>query len=150
LKRSKTPTDGAGRWIIEVGLRFAAAFTTGGNGQSTREKEFEKYRIDFNSIVDTGALDPEQTKDDKADVDDGLMSPEAYLSRRGFEDPEAEIARTKKSETYRFALNKKRLEILKMAIDAGLPIEEALTAADYDEEERKRLLPLMKGNSNVL
>jgi hypothetical protein len=71
------------------------------------------------------------------------MSPEAYLSRRGFEDPEAEIARTKKSETYRLAPNKKRFEIIKLGKDAGVPIEEVLIAADYNEEERKRLLPLM-------
>lgn len=143
LKRSKTPVDAAGRWIIEVGLRFAAAFTTAGNGQTTREKDFEKYRIDFNSIVDAGAIDPEQTKDDKADVEAGLMSPEAYLSRRGFEDPDAETARTKKSEFYRLARRKKQLEVAQLAKTLGFPSEEILILAEYDEEERERLLPLM-------
>lgn len=143
LKRSKAPTDAAGRWIIEVGLRFAAAFTTGGNGQSTREKDFEKYRIDFNSIVDTGAIDPEQTKDDKADVEDGWMSPETYLARRGIEDPEAEITRLKKSEFYQLAIKKKRMEVAALAKNIGLPTEEILIIAGYDDEAKKKLLPRM-------
>jgi len=143
LKRSKGTVDGGGRWMIEVALRFAAAYTTSGNGGGTREKEFEKYRVDFNSIVDAGALDPEQTKNDKADVEDGWLSPEAYLSRRGFEDPEAELSRLKQSEFYQLARKKKQLEVAILAKQAGFPSEEILVIAGYDEEEQKRLLPLM-------
>jgi hypothetical protein len=143
LKRSKGTIDPAGRWIIEVALRFAAAHTTGGNGKATREKEFEKYRIDFNAIVDAGAIDLEQTKDDKADVEDGLMSPETYLSRRGIEDPEAEMKRLEQSEFFKLARKKKQLEVAILAKQAGFPNEEILVIVGYNEEEQKRLLPLM-------
>lgn len=141
LKHSKQPTDAAGRWIIEVAVRFAAAYCS-------REEQLKKYRVDFNSIVDAGAIDPEQTKDDKTDVEDGLMSPEAYLSRRGFEDPDAEITRTKKGEFYKLAVAKKRLEVVKLAQDAGFPTEEVLMIAGYDEEERKRLLTKILNSAN--
>jgi hypothetical protein len=148
LKRSKGTVDGGGRWIIDVALRFAAAHTTSGNGDATRENEFEKYRIDFNSIVDAGAIDPEQTKDDKSDVEDGWMSVETYLSRRGVEDPEAEIKRLEQSEFYKLARKKKQLEVAVLAKNAGFPPEEILIIAGYDEQEFERLLPAMTSNTN--
>jgi hypothetical protein len=54
------------------------------------------------------------------------MSPEAYLSRRGSEDPEAELTRLKDSDFYRLARRKKQLEVAVLAKQAGFPPEEIL------------------------
>jgi hypothetical protein len=69
------------------------------------------------------------------------------LSRRGFEDPEAELTRLKQSDFYRLARRKKQLEVAVLAKDAGFPPEEILIIAEYDEKEQNRLLPLMQRNN---
>ncbi|HEY0429000.1 MAG TPA: hypothetical protein VGC76_14560 [Pyrinomonadaceae bacterium] len=143
LKTSKSAADPLGRWILEVGLLFAAAHTTGGGG-ATREKEFENFRVDFNAIVDAGAVDPEQVKVDREDVDSGYMSVETYHARRGIEDPDAEVARLQESEFYQLSLMKKRLEVANLAKNVGLPNDEILKIAGYrDDAERKQILDQM-------
>lgn len=139
LKRSKGTLDALGRWILEVAMRFAAAHSTRGTGKgaTTLEKEFEKFRVDFNAIVDAGAPDPEQTKEDREDVKEGLMSIETYHARRGIEDPDAENERLQESEFYQLSLKKKRLEVAVLAINAGFPMEEILIIAGYNNEEKE-------------
>lgn len=145
LKRSKGTLDPFGRWVLEVAMRFAAAHTTNGSGKkaASLENEFENIRVDFNTIVDAGAADPEQTKQDREDVTEGLLSVETYHARRGIEDPDAEHERLENSIFYKLNLKKKQLEVVVLAKDAGFPMEEILVIAGYDEDEQKRLLPLM-------
>jgi hypothetical protein len=149
LKRSKAPTDAAGRWIIEVALRFAAAYTTGENGQKTLEAELEKYRIDFNSIVDAGAIAPEQAMEDRTDVENGYMSVETYQTRRGIEDPDAERARLEKSEFFQLSLTEKRLTVAMLAKNIGLPSEEILKIAGYKDEDLENFSVMVNLNNDL-
>lgn len=147
LKRSKGTLDALGRWLLEVAMRFAAVHTgtnvTKGKAATSQEKEFESFRVDFNTIVDAGAPDPEQIKEDREDVKEGLLSVETYHARRGIEDPDAEKERLEDSIFYKLNLKKKQLEVFNLAKNAGFPMEEILVIVGYDAEEQKRLLPLM-------
>ena len=154
LKRSKGTLDGAGRWMIDVAMRFAAAHTlkqsnNNSNKQNsvTLENEFQNVRVDFNAIVDAGAVDAEQAKVDREDVEKGLMTLETYQSRRGIEDPEAENSRLFKTDIYILTQLKRRLEVAVLAKNLGLPPDEVLTIAGYDEEQKKKLIPLMNVSS---
>lgn len=137
LKRSKLALDPLGRWLMEVALRFAADITN-------QSDKFAKLRLDFNTIVDAGAVDAELRAADAKDVEEGRLSEETYLSRCGVEDVDAELARLNASETHTLALQIKRFEAAKLAKDLGLPAEYVVNILNVqDESERENLIVVL-------
>lgn len=86
LKLSKEVVDDAGRWMLETGLRLAAHLCN----QTPR---YLGLRCDFNAIIETGPVSPEERSANRDDVKAGLMSTETAMSRNGAEDVDAEKAR---------------------------------------------------------
>lgn len=86
LKLTKESLDDAGRWLLETVLRLAAQLCA-------RTNEFAPLRIDFNSLIDTGPLSSEERAQNRADVQQKLLSAESAMSRAGVEDTDAELTR---------------------------------------------------------
>ena len=86
LADSKDPVDDAGRWLLETELRLAAQLCG-------RSRDFLPLRADFNAIIEDGPIDPTERQENRADVQDGLMSKETAMSRNGIEDTDAELDR---------------------------------------------------------
>lgn len=86
LKLSKEVVDDAGRWMLETALRLAAHLC----GKSAA---YASLRCDFNSIIETGPISPEERTANRDDVKAGLLSSETHMSRAGVEDVDAEKAR---------------------------------------------------------
>ena len=86
LKDTKDAVDDLGRWLLETELRLGALFCN-------RSREFLELRCDFNSIIETGPISPEDREANRADVQARLMSPETAMSRNGIDDTDAELER---------------------------------------------------------
>lgn len=86
LRLSKEVVDDAGRWMLETALRLAAHLC----GQT---KKYVGLRCDFNAIIETGPISPEERQANREDVQADLLSPESAMSRNGTEDTDAEFAR---------------------------------------------------------
>lgn len=86
LGDSKDPIDDLGRWLLETELRLGALICN-------RTKDFLPLRCDFNAIVETGPITPEERKANRADVAVGLLSKETAMSENGIDDTDAELAR---------------------------------------------------------
>lgn len=82
LLDSKDPLDGAGRWLLEGGLRIAAVLCG-------RVAEFATLRCDFESRVEEGPITPEERAANREDVKAGLLDKETAMSRGGVEDTDA-------------------------------------------------------------
>lgn len=91
LRLSKEVVDDAGRWMLETGLRLAAHLC----GQSAR---FAPLRCDFNSIIETGPISPEERQANRDDMKAKVLSRESVMSRNGTEDVDAEKARIAEDE----------------------------------------------------
>lgn len=83
LQDSKDPFDGAGRWMLETGLRLAAEFCK-------RVEEFAQLRCVFDCRVEDGPVSPEERNANRSDVEAGLLSKETAMNRGGIEDTDAE------------------------------------------------------------
>lgn len=86
LNDSKEPLDGAGRWVLETGLRLGAKFCD-------RVEEFAHLRCDFDSRIEDGPVSPEERSANREDVKAGLLSKETAMSRNGTEDTDGEKQR---------------------------------------------------------
>lgn len=83
LIKVKSPVDANGRYIVEFAMAFAAALTG-------RTKEFEKFRCDFDSIVNAGVPSAEEQEANRKAYEAGEISLETLRSRNGVEDTDAE------------------------------------------------------------
>lgn len=86
LRLSKEVVDDAGRWMLETGLRLAAHLCN-------KSKAFVGLRCDFNAIIETGPVSPEERQANREDVAASLLSKETAMSQNGVEDTGAEKAR---------------------------------------------------------
>jgi hypothetical protein len=85
LKDSKDGLDDLGRWLLETQLRIGATLSARG--------EFLELRADFNAVIETGEITPEERDANRNDVKAGLMSKETAMSRNGVDDTDAELER---------------------------------------------------------
>lgn len=83
LRLSKEVVDDAGRWMLETALRLASHLC---NQTAT----YAGLRCDFNAIIQTGQISPEERTANRDDVKAGLLSKETSMSRAGVEDTNAE------------------------------------------------------------
>jgi hypothetical protein len=86
LKKTKTPLDGSGRWILGTVLALASDLCERGG-------EFEDLRAEFNTIVDAGPASPEERNTNRADMTAGVLSKETTMSRADVDDTDAESMR---------------------------------------------------------
>lgn len=86
LKDSKDVVDDGGRWLLETHLRLSAIFCG-------RSKDFLQLRCDFQAVIETGPITPEERDANRADVQANLMSKETAMSRNGIDDTDAELER---------------------------------------------------------
>lgn len=86
LKDSKDAVDDLGRWLLETHLRLGALLCN-------RSKEFLQLRCDFNAIIETGPVSPEEKQAIISLVSAGLMSKETAMSLLGIDDTDAELER---------------------------------------------------------
>lgn len=86
LKDSKDAIDDAGRWLLETQLRLGAIFCN-------RSRDFLPLRCDFNAVIETGPITPEERQENRADVQAGLLSKETAMSLNGRDDTDAELER---------------------------------------------------------
>jgi hypothetical protein len=80
----KTSMDDAGRWLIEVVLALAAHLMQ-------RPDLFANYRVDFNCVINTGPLSPEEQQEIRENYAAKLISRETAISKLGIDDVQAEI-----------------------------------------------------------
>ena len=124
----KSSIDPSGSWIMKL-LSYFAANVTG------QIEQIKMFRFVFDCVVDAGAVDPEETNQDREDVKEGFMSIETYHTRRGIDDSQAENSRLQESQFYQLSLNKKRLEVVKAAMESNIEINSALQLAGFSEEQ---------------
>lgn len=86
LKDSKDAVDDLGRWLLETELRLGALLCG-------RSKDFLQLRCDFNAIIETGPVSPEEKTAIISLVSAGLMSKETAMSVLGIDDTDAELER---------------------------------------------------------
>lgn len=86
LKDSKDVVDDGGRWLLETHLRLSAVFCG-------RTRDFLPLRCDFNAVIETGPITPEERNANRSDVAANLMSKETAMSRNGIDDTDAELER---------------------------------------------------------
>jgi hypothetical protein len=85
LKDSKDATDDLGRWLLETELRLSGIFCN--------RKDFLPLRCDFNAVIETGPITPQERDANRNDVKANLMSAETAMSRNGIDDTDAELDR---------------------------------------------------------
>lgn len=88
LMLSKEVVDDCGRWLEETNVRLGAQLC----GQTSK---FLNLRCEFNSIIDDGPVDVLDRRENRADVEKGLLSVETAMSRNQVEDTDAELERIK-------------------------------------------------------
>lgn len=86
LRLSKEVVDDGGRWMLETGLRLAAHLCN-------KTAAYVGLRCDFNSIIETGPISPEERAANREDMVAKVLSRESVMSRNGTEDIDAEKAR---------------------------------------------------------
>lgn len=91
LRLSKEVVDDAGRWMLEAALRLAAHLCN-------KTSAYIGLRCDFNSIIETGPISPEERTANRDDMKAKVLSRETVMSRNGTEDVDAEKARIAEDE----------------------------------------------------
>lgn len=86
LRLSKEMVDDAGRWMLESALRLAAHLCN-------KSAAYASLRCDFNCIIETGPISPEERQANRDDLKAEVLSRESVMSRNGTEDVDAEKAR---------------------------------------------------------
>lgn len=82
----KTAMDDAGRWLLTVVLRIAASLMQ-------QPEAFHDLRAEFDCVVNTGPLSPEEQNQIRANVKEKLISRERAMSLLGVDDVAAELER---------------------------------------------------------
>jgi hypothetical protein len=88
LTKTKTVLDAGGRWLISAARDMAADL-------AQRAGEFLDFRAEFNTIIDTGPVSPEERNANREDYKARMLSLESALTRNGVDDTDAEMERIK-------------------------------------------------------
>jgi hypothetical protein len=122
----KTAMDDAGRWLITVVLRMAAELM----GQP---RMFDNLRVEFDCIIDTGPLTPEEQQQVRENAAAKLISRERGMSLLGVEDVGAEAQRIEDEATN--DQTRESTNASAILTRAGLLAQEARTLVPTPEPE---------------
>ena len=111
LRETQTPTEDAGRWLLET-VTAIAEWILGSPG-----KWLSAFRADFECIVDSGPPDTEYMAKTIELKKENIVSEETAMMRVGVRDVAAERARRNREAGGNLSLRKLQMEILGLAKD---------------------------------
>lgn len=138
LKRSQKPVESLGRWILETALAMAETF------MGSPGKYSKSYRAYFNCRIDTGPVSSDERISYAELVDRGMISMETAMHLVNIDDVDAEIARIQLQEGHKLHVEKRLAEAIKLFIDAGFPMEQALLRCGFSPTDASKIAEASK------
>lgn len=134
LQLTRTPTESAGRWLLETALAMAEAFM-GQPGKYTG-----KLRAEFMCLASSGPISMDEAKDNRDASNGGYLARATAMERNGVDDVDAELSRINNEVGARIDLAVKQAEALLKLTQAGASLAGAARYMGIDEERARLLL----------
>lgn len=137
LRRSKTPLETAGRWLIETVLILARAIVAATRNEQARN--LRNVRADFKCRLRMGQLSPEEQQIIVDRWEKGLISTEDALVLFEVDDVDAMLEKINSQPGAMLGLRTRQAETYKAWIDAGAPEDFAAKMAGLSDDDIKLL-----------
>jgi hypothetical protein len=135
LRRTESPINRAGRWLIETVVAFAGALANGGG----RTDLLDGLRVTFQCYLDPGPLSPEERAQNLSEQQGGALSLTTLIERNGTVDVDAELARMRAERSEALGQELKRAQVYAAWVTAGVGEQEAARRAGLSEAEIQKL-----------
>jgi hypothetical protein len=134
LRRTQTPTERLGRWVLEAVLALAEAIA-GTPGKYTRD-----LRADFACRLFLGQLTAEEQLALVSMVESGLLPREDAMALLGVDDVDMAIAKINSQPGALLKMRQAQAEALRAWLDAGVILEVAVKLLGLSDEDQEMLL----------
>lgn len=138
LNETKPHVDHVGRWMLETLVAMAEELA-GVPGKFT-----SKYRVVYESNVDTGPLTADEKRQNYESADKGYLSAQGAMELNGVEDVDAEMARIKSEGAGNLGSMIQRATALKLLTDAQFPMAVAMKVLGFPEEFHAEIISEME------